>query len=127
MEGYIRRQLKVYAKRRRYIARRTEEEWEVTIPTRSEIARLGCEGIKEYWKKNGGLGKRYLKAFKVADRPILPGIGDVILCVCGEFVAIGAKKAVGKNKPSDLQANFLDEIALAQGTAGVAHYTWGGV
>lgn len=104
------------------MARRTEEEWEVyQFPLEAKLQDFIMKRIKEYRKKNGGLGKHYLKAFKVADRHT-SGISDVILCVCGEFVAIELK--VGKNKPSDLQANFLEEIALAQGTAGVA-YTWG--
>lgn len=98
--------------------RRTEEEWERhRFPRESQLQSYITRRVNEYRREHG----EHVFMFKVADRH-RAGISDLLLCVCGEFVAIELK--IAANKPTELQKQFLECVRKSSGKAAVV-YNWG--
>lgn len=99
------------------MSKRTEEQWEKhRFPLEAKLQEFITKRIKEYRKNNG----KHIMMFKASDR-YHSGISDLILCVCGEFVAVELK--ISNNKPTELQKQFLNDVNDAKGVAGVA-WNW---
>ena len=100
--------------------RKTEKEWEEhNFPLEAKLQDFVLRRIKEYRNINGN----HVFAFKIADR-YTTGISDLLLCVCGQFVAIELK--VGKNTTTPLQEHFIRTVRYAGGKTKVSR-NWGDV
>ena len=73
--------------------------------------------VNKYRAEHG----KHIFMVKVSDRHRM-GISDLILCVCGEFVAVELK--VGNNQATALQQNFIDDVC-ASGGDGLVVRNWG--
>jgi len=98
--------------------RRTEEDWEKhRFPLEKQLQSYIVTRINKYRIEHG----EHIFMIKISDA-YRAGISDLLLCVCGVFVAIELK--TGNNKPTALQCNFLNQVTEAQGYIGVA-WNWG--
>lgn len=83
----------------------------------ADLQKHTMKKLKEYFMDNKGNNVYF---FNTADG-FTKGVPDILLCVCGQFVAIELK--VGNNKLTDLQKHILYSIKKAGGIGEVA-WSW---